>query len=259
MPALFFGHGSPMNALSRNRYSEAWRRMGEAVPRPVAILAISAHWYTRGTALTAMETPRTIHDFGGFPRALYEVRYPAPGSPQLAQWVRRLLMPVEAVLDQDWGLDHGTWSVLLHAFPDADVPVVQLGMDATRPPEFHYELAKRLDPLRDEGVLIAGSGNIVHNLQLMQWPQGAPPREWALQFDDAVRQRIEARDHAALVAYPSLTADARLSVPTPEHLLPLLYVLAQQRDGEAVSFPVSGVEHGSIGMRAVAVGMPETA
>lgn len=259
MPVLFFGHGSPMNALHRNRYSEAWRRMGEQVPQPAAILAISAHWYIRGTAVTAMEQPRTIHDFSGFPKELYAVQYPAPGSPSLAERVCELLAPVEVSLDLSWGLDHGTWSVLVHVFPDADVPVVQLSLDASQPPAFHYDLATRLRPLRDEGVLIAGSGNIVHNLGRMQWSENAPPYDWAVRFDKAVHRRLEARDHSALIEYPALGPDARLSVPTPEHFLPLLYVIAQQREDETVSFPVGGIEYGSIGMRAVAVGLPDAA
>lgn len=259
MPALFFGHGSPMNAIAHNRYSKVWRRIGESVPRPAAILAISAHWYIRDTAVTAMEAPRTIHDFGGFPKELYSVQYPAPGNPLFAQRVRDLLAPLEVTLDRSWGLDHGAWSVLVHAFPAADVPTVQLSMDATQPPAFHYELAKRLAPLRDEGVLILGSGNIVHNLGLIQWTADAPPYDWAVRFDEAVRQRLEARDHSAMIEYPAFGPDARLSVPTPEHFLPLLYVIAQQREDEAVSFPIGGIEYGSIGMRAVAVGLPDAA
>jgi 4,5-DOPA dioxygenase extradiol len=220
-------------------------------------LAVSAHWYTRGTAVTAMERPRTIHDFGGFPKTLYEVQYPAPGSPRLADRVRELLAPVEVKQDHHWGLDHGVWSVLTHAFPDSDVPVVQLSMDASQPGAFHYELAARLAPLRDEGVLIVGSGNIVHNLGLIQWTGDAPPYDWAVRFDDSVRQHLEARDHASLIDYPSLGAHARLSVPTPEHFLPLLYVIALRREDDALTFPVSGIEYGSIGMRTVAIGLSE--
>ncbi len=255
MPAVFFGHGSPMNALEHNRYTDTWRRLGESLPKPKAILAISAHWYTRGTAVTAMERPRTIHDFGGFPKELYAVRYPAPGDPALAARVRGLLAPVEVWLDEAWGLDHGTWSVLAHAFPDADVPVVQLSLDAAQPAQFHYELATQLAPLRDEGVLIVGSGNVVHNLGRIQWTDDAPPYDWAVRFNDKVRDLLTMRNHAALIAFETLGADARLSVPTPDHYLPLLYVIAQQGQDEAVSFPVDGIEYGAVGMLAVAVGL----
>ncbi len=256
MPAVFFGHGSPMNTLEHNGYTEAWRRLGESVPKPKAILAISAHWTTRGTAVTAMEKPRTIHDFGGFPQELFEVRYPAPGDPKLAERVRELLAPVEVHLDKSWGLDHGTWSVLVHAFPNADVPVVQLSIDGTRPPGFHYELAKKLAPLRDEGALIVGSGNVVHNLGRIQWAEGAKPYDWAAHFNDKVRDYLAARDHGPLIEYAALGEDAHLSVPTPEHYLPLLYVMAQQGENETISFPIDGIEFGSIGMLTVVVGYP---
>lgn len=255
MPALFLGHGNPMNALERNRYTDAWRALGAALPRPRAILAVSAHWVTRGTAVTVMERPRTIHDFGGFPPELFEVQYPAPGDPALAARVRALLAPTDVALDQNWGLDHGTWSVLAHVFPDADVPVVQLSLDGTRPPSDHYALAGRLAPLRDDGILILGSGNVVHNLGRIQWAGDAQPYEWATRFNDAVRSRLAAGAPEALVDYASLAPDARLSVPTPEHYLPLLYVLAQQRTDEPVTLPVDGIEYGSIGMLAVAVGL----
>ena len=256
MPLVFFGHGSPMNALERNRYTEAWRHIGESVPKPTAILAVSAHWYARGTAVTAMESPRTIHDFGGFPQELFEVQYPAPGDPTLAARVRELLAPVDVQLDKSWGVDHGTWSVLVHAFPQADVPVVQLSIDGTKPPGFHYELAKRLAPLRDEGVLIVGSGNVVHNLGRIQWTEDAKPYDWAVRFNDKVRDYLAARDHGPLIDYATLDEDARQSVPTPEHYLPLLYVIAQQGENEIISLPIDGIEYGSIGMLTVVVGLP---
>lgn len=255
MPAVFFGHGSPMNTLEHNRYTDAWRRIGASLPKPKAILAVSAHWYIRGTAVTAMPQPRTIHDFGGFPRELFEVQYPAPGDPALAERVRELLAPVNVGLDQDWGLDHGTWSVLAHVFPDADVPVVQLSIDGTQPPSYHYELARKLTPLRDEGVLIVGSGNVVHNLGRIQWAEDTPAYDWATRFNTRVRECLLAGDHASLIDYPALSADSRLSVPTPEHYLPLLYVIAQQTDGEALSLPIDGIELGSISMLSVAVGL----
>jgi 4,5-DOPA dioxygenase extradiol len=254
LPVLFFGHGNPMNALERNPYTNAWRLLGASIPRPKAILAVSAHWYTRGTSVTAMEKPRTIHDFGGFPQALFEVQYPAPGDPVLAARVRDRLAPVGVSLDESWGLDHGTWSVLVHAYPDADVPVVQLSIDGTKPPQFHYELAKRLAPLRDEGVLIFGSGNVVHNLGLIQWAEGSKPYDWAIRFNDTVRGHLAARHHEPLIEYDRLGEEARLSVPTPDHYLPLLYIIALQRLDETISFPVDGIEHGSIGMLSAMVG-----
>jgi 4,5-DOPA dioxygenase extradiol len=256
MPAVFFGHGSPMNTLEHNRYTEAWQRIGATLPRPTAILAVSAHWYVRGTAVTAMPQPRTIHDFGGFPRELYEVQYPAPGDPALAARVQALLAPLAVEADQtSWGLDHGTWSVLAHVYPHADVPVVQLSLDATQPPRYHYELARRLAPLREEGVLIVGSGNVVHNLGRIQWSEDAKPYDWATRFNTRVCESLQAHDHATLVDFAALGADARLSVPTPDHYLPLLYVIAQQREDEPLSLPVDGIEYGSIGMLTVAVGL----
>jgi len=256
MPVIFFGHGSPMNTLASNLYTEAWRRLGASVPRPKAILAISAHWVTRGTAVTAMAQPRTIHDFGGFPQALFDVQYPAPGDPALAARVRDLLAPVEVFLDQSWGLDHGTWSVLAHAFPGADIPVVQLSMDGTRPAQFHYDTGRRLAPLREEGVLIVASGNVVHNLMLMQRGEGAPAFDWARRFNEKVRDALASGNHRALIEFERMGEDARLSVPTPEHYLPLLYIAALQAEGEAMVFAVDGYEAGSLGMLTVAAGMP---
>ncbi len=256
MPAVFFGHGSPMNTLEHNQYTETWRRLGESVPKPKAILSVSAHWYARGTAVTAMESPRTIHDFGGFPQELFEVQYPAPGDPRIAARVRDLLAPVEVTLDNSWGLDHGTWSVLVHVFPHADIPVVQLSIDGTQPPSIHYELAQKLAPLRDEGVLIVGSGNVVHNLGRIQWTDDAKPYDWAARFNEKVRGYLTARDHGPLIDYATLGEDARLSVPTPDHYLPLLYVMAQQGENETISLPIDGIEFGSIGMLTVVVGPP---
>jgi 4,5-DOPA dioxygenase extradiol len=256
MPAVFFGHGSPMNALKHNQYTEAWRGLGESVSKPKAILSVSAHWYTRGTAVTAMESPRTIHDFGGFPQELFEVQYPAPGDPKLAERVRELLAPTEVPLDKSWGLDHGTWSVMAHAFPTADVPVVQLSIDGTKPPRFHYELAQKLAPLRDEGVLIIGSGNVVHNLGRIQWADDAKPYDWAARFNEKVRGYLVARDHGPLIDYATRGEDARLCVPTPDHYLPLLYVIAQQDENETISLTIDGIEFGSIGMLTVMVGLP---
>ena len=253
MPVVFFGHGSPMNTLDRNQYTEAWRRIGEAIPKPKAILCVSAHWYTEGTAVTAMSHPRTIHDFYGFPQALFEVQYPAPGDPSLASRVRQLLAPAEVRMDQSWGLDHGTWSVLKHAYPKADVPVVQLSIDGTQPPRFHYEAGRRLAALRDEGILVAGSGNVVHNLRLMR-RGGAEAFDWAVRFNERIREALAARDHRTLVDFGELGEDARLSVPTPEHYLPLLYIAGMQREDETMSFAVDGYDLGSVSMLSAVAG-----
>ena len=258
MPVIFFGHGSPMNTLARNRYTEAWRKLGEMVPKPEAILAISAHWLTRGTAVTAMATPKTIHDFGGFPQALFDVRYPAAGDPGLAGRVRALLAPMPVQLDQSWGLDHGTWSVLAHVYPDAGIPVVQLSMDGTKPAQFHYDTGKRLAPLRDEGVLVVGSGNVVHNLMLMQRGEGVPAFDWAVRFNERVRGALASGNHRALIEFEKMGEDARLSVPTPEHYLPLLYIAALQAEGETMAVAVDGYEAGSLGMLTAVAGMPAT-
>lgn len=255
LPALFVGHGNPLNAVQENTWTRAWVALGAALPRPRAVLSISAHWYIGCTAVTAMATPRTLHDFGGFPRELYEVRYPAPGDPSLAKRVRQLLEPLAVSADESWGLDHGTWSVLRHIFPDANVPVVQLSIDETRPPSFHYEVGAKLRPLREEGVLLVGSGDVVHNLHAYAWgrhPQA--PYDWALRFEGKVREALTAGDPATLVGYEELGPDALLAVPTPEHFLPLLYVLGASTPGEPVTFPVEGMDGGSVSMLAVQFG-----
>jgi 4,5-DOPA dioxygenase extradiol len=255
MPAIFFGHGNPLNALARNAWTDGWAAIGKEIPRPRAVLCVSAHWYLPGTLVTAGPAPRTIHDFGGFPRELYEVKYPAPGDPELAGRVRDLLAPLSVGLDDRWGLDHGTWSVLCHVFPQADVPVVQLSIDETQPAEFHYELAKRLGPLRDEGVLVMGSGNLVHNLHTYAWGRYvAEPLEWAVRFESLARELLLEGDDAPLVNYEGLGRDAMLSAPTPDHYLPLLYVMGLRREGERVSFPVEGFDGGSISMLTIRIG-----
>ena len=255
MPAVFFGHGNPMNALEKNEYTVGWARIGRLLPRPKAIVCVSAHWYFPATAVTTVTQPRTIHDFGGFPRELYEVRYPAPGHPELANRVKDLLAPISVGLDTAWGLDHGTWSVLCHVFPEADVPVIQLSIDETQPAEFHYEAAKRLSSLRDEGVLIMGSGNLVHNLHAYAWGrQQVEPLDWAMRFEARARELLLAGDHDPLIAYETLGRDAILSIPTPDHYLPLLYVIAQMREGEQISFPVEGFDGGSVSMLSVQLG-----
>jgi 4,5-DOPA dioxygenase extradiol len=255
MPAIFFGHGNPMNALMSNAYTKAWAAIGAKVPRPRAVLSISAHWYIRSTSVTAMPAPRTIHDFGGFPSELNQVTYPAPGDPALASRVQTLLASVSVGCDEQWGLDHGTWAVLRHVFPRADIPVVQLSIDKTQPPAFHYEIGKRLAPLRDEGTLIVGSGNLVHNLHAYAWGRRAvEPYDWAVRFEKHVRELLLAADDGPLVAYETLGHDAMLSIPTPDHYLPLLYVMALRREAEQVSFPVEGVDGGSVSMLAVQIG-----
>jgi len=255
MPAIFLGHGNPMNALASNAYTRAWNTIGGGIPRPKAILAISAHWYVPYLAVTGMKAPRTIHDFGGFPRELFEFTYPAPGDPALAMRIRELLEPLDAGIDSQWGLDHGTWSVLCHMFPHADVPVVQLSIDETQPPPFHFQAGKLLAPLRDENVLVIGSGNIVHNLHAYAWGRHpAEPFDWAVRFDGRVRELLAANDMAPLVDYESLGRDALLSAPTPDHYLPLLYIAGLRTDDDPVSFPVSGMDGGSISMLSVRFG-----
>jgi len=255
MPAIFFGHGNPMNALYRNAWTEGWAEIGRGIPRPKAILCISAHWYIPTLAVTAMQQPRTIHDFGGFPRELFEFEYPAPGSPELARRVVELLDEEVYSDERQWGLDHGTWSVFCHVFPDADVPIVQLSIDETKPAGWHYQLAKRLAPLRDEGVLIAGSGNLIHNLHTYAWGKhDVEPFEWALRFEETARRLMISGEHEPLINYESLGKDALLSAPTSDHYLPLLYVLAQRRDDDDVSFPVEGFDGGSISMTTVQIG-----
>ena len=255
MPVIFVGHGNPMNALARNAWTDGWASIGTSIPRPKAVLSVSAHWYISSTAVTADRAPKTIHDFGGFPKELYDVEYPAPGSPKLARHVSDLLGPVSAGLDKRWGLDHATWAVLCHVFPKADVPVVQLSIDRRQPPGFHHEIGKRLAPLREEGVLIIGSGNIVHNLHAYAWGrQGIKPFDWSVRFEKRARELLLEGKDASLVAYEKLGHDAMLSIPTPDHYLPLLYVLGARRKDEPVRFPVEGVDGGSVSMLAVQIG-----
>ena len=254
MPVAFFGHGSPMIALETNDTTQAWKAMGEAFGKPKAVLCISAHWLTQGVGVTAMTAPRTIHDFGAsFPKALFDVQYPAPGSPDLAARVAQLLAPQPVVLDQQaWGLDHGTWSVLSKVYPDADVPVVQLSMAASKPPEWHFELAKRLAPLRDEGVLIIGTGNIVHNLPAMNWgDRHCAPYDWSRRFNDYIKQSVADDAPERAVNYDSQGQDAAKSVPSPDHYWPLLYVLGARLPGDTATFAPDHIEYGSLSMTSV--------
>ncbi|MGA8728298.1 MAG: 4,5-DOPA dioxygenase extradiol [Terracidiphilus sp.] len=255
LPAIFFGHGNPMNAVLNNDYTNAWSRIGRTIPRPKAILSISAHWFVPETGVTVATSPRTIHDFGGFPKELFQVQYPAPGDPALARKVQNLLAPLEVKLDNSWGLDHGTWSVLRHVYPDADIPVVQLSIDESKPASFHFEIGKKLASLREEGVLIIGSGNLVHNLHAYAWGRHMPdPYEWAVRFETDAKDMMITGECKALIDYETLGPEALLSIPTPDHYLPMLYVLATRQQREIVSFPIEGVDGGSISMLSVQVG-----
>jgi 4,5-DOPA dioxygenase extradiol len=252
MPVVFFGHGSPMNAIEDNRYVRAWRALGAELPRPRAILAISAHWYVPATLVTANEHPRTIHDFGGFPRELYAVQYPAPGDLDLAGRVTELLAAFNAEGDERWGLDHGTWSVLCHVYPKADVPVVQLSIDETLEPGLHFEIGTLLQPLRDEGVTIVASGNVVHNLEAFAWGRHAIQTfDWAQRFETQARELLALRNFDPLIDYGSLGEDARLSAPTPDHYLPLLYAMGATDERDRISFPIDGIDGGSVSMLSV--------
>jgi 4,5-DOPA dioxygenase extradiol len=262
MPVLFVGHGSPMNAIEDNEFSRGWETVARSLPIPKAILCISAHWETWGTLVTGMERPRTIHDFGGFPRPLYGIQYPARGSPWLAKEVQRMVRSTSVGLDQDWGLDHGCWSVLRRMYPRAEVPVVQVSLDYTRPPQYHYDLAKELAPLRYQGVLIMGSGNMVHNLRRMV-VLGESPNDfnrpfgldWALEANALFKKLINEDNHPALIDYPALGPAVQLAVPTPEHFLPLLHVIALKEKGERVSYFNDQPLAGSMTMTSLRIGI----
>lgn len=255
MPALFLGHGNPMIAISQNDFTKKLADIGRSIPRPKAILAISAHWYAPQSAITANPAPVTIHDFGGFPPELYQVEYRAPGNTDLALRVQELLGPLNFRLDRERGLDHGVWSVLIHLYPNADVPVVQLSINSAQPAAFHYKVGQMLAPLREEGIAIIGSGNIVHNLYTYDWKGTvAKGYDWARRFEKEIKKLLLAGDDAAIVAYEQLGDDARMAAPTPDHFLPLLYILALQRKGETIRFPIEGFDGGSISMLAVQIG-----
>lgn len=240
-----------MNAITDTPFGRAWEALGKALPRPRAIVAISAHWFVEETAVTVAPRPQMIYDFGGFPAPLYEVQYPAPGDPQLAADIAQMLAPLPVSLDAEWGFDHGAWSVLVHTHPEADVPVIQLAIDARQPAAFHYDLGKRLAPLRERGILLLGSGNIVHNLRRAQWqPGGGDTYEWATRFDEHIRDAILAHDDAALIHYLE-HPDGRVSAPTPDHYLPLLYIAGARQASDTATFPIEGMDMGSISMRSV--------
>jgi 4,5-DOPA dioxygenase extradiol len=247
-PAVFAGHGSPMYAIEPNRYTASWADLGKSLQRPDAILVISAHWVTRGVWVTAMPKPKTIHDFGGFPKGLFDIQYPAPGCPALADRIQELLDVPLVLEENEWGIDHGAWSVLKYMYPNADVPVVQLSLDGSKSAREHYELAKQLRPLRDENILILSSGNVVHNLRTIHWQDGAEPYPWAKQFNDFFVSEMFANHHDPLIDWQDFGEAARLSIPTPEHYWPALYTLALQEKSEQVKIYTNGIEMSSISM-----------
>ena len=258
MPALFLGHGSPMNAIEENEFVAGWREAGKAIPRPKAILCISAHWETRGTLVTAMENPPTIHDFGGFPQKLYEVEYPAPGSPELAMETQKTLTKTEVGLDLKWGLDHGCWSVVKHLYPEADVPIIQMSLDYYQTPQAHYDLAKELASLRRKGILIVGSGNLVHNLGRVAWDklnEIGYSYDWATEANEKMKKFILEGDHKQLIDYKSHGRAFDLAIPTAEHFLPLLYILALKEENEEVAIFNDKAVAGSLTMTSVKIGM----
>jgi 4,5-DOPA dioxygenase extradiol len=257
MPVLFVGHGSPMNAIGDNEFVQGWEEAVKSIPKPTAILCVSAHWETSGTLVTAMEKPLTIHDFGGFPQELYEVQYPAPGNPELAKEVKSIVSKTEVGLDKKWGLDHGCWSVMRRMYPAADIPVIQLSLDYSKPAQYHYDLAVELLLLRKKGILIIGSGNIVHNLQLVDWNNIDTPGvgfDWAIEANEKMKKLILSNDHKALIDYRSQGRAFDLAIPTPEHYLPLLYILALKQQGEKVSFFNDKAVAGSLSMTSVKIG-----
>ncbi len=257
MPVLFIGHGSPMNGIEDTEFSRRWTQMAKEIPTPKAVLVVSAHWFTKGTQITAMDFPRTIHDFGGFPQELFDVQYKAPGSPVLAKETADLLHSAHVELDHDWGLDHGTWTVVRHMYPEAKIPVLQLSIDYTKGPQYHYDLAKELQSLRKKGVLIIGSGNMVHNLRMVAWDKLNDPEyayDWAIKMNDRFKGLIQAGDHQPLINYTSLGREAMLAIPTPEHYLPLMYTLGAKNHKDEVSFFNDKAVGGSLTMTSVKMG-----
>lgn len=254
MPVMFVGHGNPMNAIQDNSFTRGWANAVKGMPKPTAILVVSAHWETAGTYVTAMDKPKTIHDFYGFPQQLFDVEYPSPGSPEYAKEVQKTVQKTHVDLDYNWGLDHGTWSVLTKMYPGADIPVFQLSIDYRKPAQYHYDLAKELAALREKGVLIIGSGNIVHNLRLADLRNESNPYDWAVEFDNMAKDFIEKGDHKSLIEYEKLGSSAILSIPTPEHYLPMIYTLALQGKGEEVQFFNEEMAFRSGSMRSFRIG-----
>lgn len=257
MPVLFLGHGSPMNAIEENEFVKGFRNIGNSIPKPNAILCVSAHWETRGTFVTAMEQPKTIHDFGGFPKALFDVQYPASGNPELAKETKSLITTTQVELDHKWGLDHGAWSVIKHLYPEADVPVIQMSLDYYQTPQYHYDLMKELAPLRNKGVLIIGSGNMVHNLSLVAWDKFNADNyafDWALEASEKMKKYIMNGDHKQLINYRCHGKVFELAIPTPEHYLPLLYAMALKEENENVKLFNDKAVAGSLTMTSVKIG-----
>ena len=257
MPVLFIGHGSPMNGIEDTAFSRRWSQMAKEIPTPKAVLVVSAHWFTKGTKITAMDFPKTIHDFGGFPQELFDVQYPAPGNPLLAKETAELLHSAHVEFDHDWGLDHGAWTIIRHMYPEANIPVLQLSIDYTKGPQYHYDLAKELNALRKKGVLIIGSGNMVHNLRMVAWDRLNDPEyayDWAIQMNNKFKELIQAGDHKPLINYSSLGKEAMLAIPTPEHYLPLMYTLGLKNIQDDVSFFNDKAVGGSFTMTSVKSG-----
>lgn len=256
LPVLFVGHGSPMNGIEDNEFSQYWKKLAQEIEKPKAVLCISAHWLTKGTFLTAMEKPKTIHDFGGFPQALFDVQYPAPGDPILAAEAAKLITSTNVELDHDWGLDHGTWTVVRHMYPEADIPVLQMSIDYNQPAQYHYDLAKELNSLRKKGVLIMGSGNMVHNLRMVAWDKlnESYGFDWAIEMNDLFKKKIEENDHTALIQYEKLHTAAKLAIPTPDHYYPLIYTLGLKDNNEEVTFFNDKPMAGSLTMTSVKFG-----
>jgi len=253
MPVLFVGHGSPMNALEQNEFTDNWKAVTRSLPKPNAILCISAHWETKGTFVTAMEKPKTIHDFGGFSKALFDVQYPAPGNPELARETKSIVTKTQIGLNENWGLDHGAWSVIKVMFPEADIPVIQLSLNYNQDPQYHYDLAKQLSRLRNKGVLILGSGNMVHNLRILDWNKPESGFDWAQEANSKFKKLIFDNDHQQLINYRKLGREVELAVPTPEHFLPLLYALALKAENEEITFFNEKTVMGSISMTSVKI------
>ncbi|MEO0037421.1 MAG: hypothetical protein RIQ59_632 [Bacteroidota bacterium] len=257
LPTLFIGHGSPMNGIENNEFSQTWKNFGKEIPKPKAVLVISAHWLTNGTKITAMENPKTIHDFGGFPQALFDVQYPVKGDPKLAIETSKLITSTQVELDHEWGLDHGTWTVVKHMYPDADIPVLQLSIDFNKPAQYHYDLAKQLASLRKKGVLLIGSGNMVHNLRMIAWDKLNESNygyDWAIEMNSIFKDKIQSGDIKSLIAYEKLGSAAQLAIPTPDHYFPLLYNLGLQDENDAIRFFNDKSVGGSLTMTSVKIG-----
>lgn len=257
MPVLFIGHGSPMNGIEDNGFSRRWKEMGKEIPQPTAVIVVSAHWFTRGTKITAMDFPKTIHDFGGFPEALYQVQYPAPGNPLLAKDVAEMVRTTEVEMDHDWGLDHGTWTIIRHMYPDANIPVLQLSIDYTNDGSFHFELASEMQELRKRGVLIVGSGNMVHNLRMIDWAKLNEPGygyDWTLEMNNTFKTLINNRLYDDLIHFNRLGSAGQLAIPTPEHYLPLIYTLGASNKKDGIEFFNDMAMGGSLTMTSVKFG-----